>query len=179
MKKFVPFIIALASILIGFFIQFTSLDLSIFNIFEKTMTPPEETDSILLVNVDDNAIEKIGTFPLTRDVYADSIIALKELGAESVVFDLSFLDPSNVNVNTDVLNKELPSTIDENFEYIDSTVAEIMEYYETEELSSADAPDARDAILAATDEAKATFGDAIDYKVYKYTIKEDIISINY
>ncbi len=161
MKKFVPFIIALASIFIGFFIQFTSLDLSIFNIFEKTMTPPEETDSILLVNVDDNAIEKIGTFPLTRDVYADSIIALKELGAESVVFDLSFLDPSNVNVNTDVLNSELPSTIDENFEYIDSTVAEIMEYYEAEELSSADAPDARDVILAATDEAKNAINVAV------------------
>lgn len=29
-------------------------------------------------------------------------------------------------------------------------------------------------MVAATDEAKETFGDAIDYKVYKYTIKEDI-----
>lgn len=29
-------------------------------------------------------------------------------------------------------------------------------------------------MVAASDEAKATFGDAIDYKVYKYTIKEDI-----
>lgn len=29
-------------------------------------------------------------------------------------------------------------------------------------------------MVAATDEAKATFGDAIDYKVYKYTVKEDI-----
>lgn len=29
-------------------------------------------------------------------------------------------------------------------------------------------------MVAAADEAKATFGDAIDYKVYRYTIKEDI-----
>ncbi|MBQ4061828.1 MAG: thioredoxin family protein [Christensenellaceae bacterium] len=29
-------------------------------------------------------------------------------------------------------------------------------------------------MVAASDEAKAVFGDAIDYKVYKYTIKEDI-----
>lgn len=29
-------------------------------------------------------------------------------------------------------------------------------------------------MVAASDEAKATFGDAIDYKVYKYTVKEDI-----
>jgi len=29
-------------------------------------------------------------------------------------------------------------------------------------------------MVAASDEAKAAFGDAIDYKVYKYTIKEDI-----
>lgn len=29
-------------------------------------------------------------------------------------------------------------------------------------------------MVAATDEAKQTFGDAIDYRVYKYTIKEDI-----
>ena len=29
-------------------------------------------------------------------------------------------------------------------------------------------------MVAATDEAKEAFGDAIDYKVYKYTVKEDI-----
>lgn len=29
-------------------------------------------------------------------------------------------------------------------------------------------------MVAAADEAKEKFGDAIDYKVYKYTIKEDI-----
>lgn len=29
-------------------------------------------------------------------------------------------------------------------------------------------------MVAASDEAKAAFGDAIDYRVYKYTIKEDI-----
>ena len=29
-------------------------------------------------------------------------------------------------------------------------------------------------MVAATDEAKRTFGDAIDYNVYKYTVKEDI-----
>lgn len=29
-------------------------------------------------------------------------------------------------------------------------------------------------MAAASDEAKETFGDAIDYKVYKYTVKEDI-----
>ena len=29
-------------------------------------------------------------------------------------------------------------------------------------------------MVAATDEAKAAFGDRIDYRVYRYTIREDI-----
>ena len=57
--------------------------------------PPKEAPEILLVVADNLALESVGPWPWKRDVYADMLLRLKELGADKVVFDIEFLSPSN------------------------------------------------------------------------------------
>ena len=52
-----------------------------------------------MIMVDDDAVEQIGTFPFSRTVYSQMLTNLKELGASSVVFDLSFLDRSQASID--------------------------------------------------------------------------------
>lgn len=54
----------------------------------------DENEKIVLVNIDDSSIEEIGTFPWTRDIYAESILVLRELGAKNIVLDMNFVDES-------------------------------------------------------------------------------------
>ena len=51
-------------------------------------TAPRERDDILLVNIDDAAIEEIGAWPWSRDVIADILIRLREAGGTHAVFDI-------------------------------------------------------------------------------------------
>ena len=55
---------------------------------------PEETEQILLVEVDDDSIEEIGTWPWTRDILGNALLRMKELGADTAVFDIEYLEPS-------------------------------------------------------------------------------------
>ncbi|MBP5403281.1 MAG: adenylate/guanylate cyclase domain-containing protein [Treponema sp.] len=56
---------------------------------------PAEAPEILIVAADNLALESIGPWPWKRDVYADMLFRMKELGAKTAVFDIEFLSPSN------------------------------------------------------------------------------------
>lgn len=64
--------------------------------FKKTTTERQE---ILLVDIDDLALEQMGDWPWTRDKVADSLILMRELGAKTAVFDIEYLSPSQKSVD--------------------------------------------------------------------------------
>ena len=45
-----------------------------------------EDDRILLVDIDDTSIEKVGVWPWSRNIVADGLITMKELGSGYAVF---------------------------------------------------------------------------------------------
>ena len=45
---------------------------------------------ILLVEVDNPALEEMGPWPWTRDIFADALLSMKELGAATAVFDIEY-----------------------------------------------------------------------------------------
>lgn len=70
--------------------------------FKKT---PEERSEILLVDIDDLALDQMGDWPWTRDKLADSLLYMRELGAETAVFDIEYLSPSQKSVDFDLYQK--------------------------------------------------------------------------
>ena len=79
----------------------TSIEAKFSDLFQRFLPPTQLRDDVVMVGVDDFAIETIGSFPFTRDVYADCISVMEEMGAQSVVFDLSFIDSAKASVNDD------------------------------------------------------------------------------
>lgn len=94
--------------------------LTIFGVFEKfeykfydillsAKKSPQECKELLLVDIDDLALDQMGSWPWTRDKIADSLFFMKELGAETAVFDIEYLSPSQKSVNKNVYEKMLSS----------------------------------------------------------------------
>ncbi|MFH1189363.1 MAG: CHASE2 domain-containing protein [Candidatus Omnitrophota bacterium] len=51
------------------------------------------TDKVALIEIGDDAIEKLGRFPFDRSYHALLILALKASGAKAVIFDIFFSEP--------------------------------------------------------------------------------------
>lgn len=73
---------------------FRKIDYRFYDIFLKFRKEPAQSENILHVNIDNESISDLGEWPWTRDVYADMLIQMKELGAERAVFDIEYLSPS-------------------------------------------------------------------------------------
>ena len=63
---------------------------------------PKADSSILLVDIDDISLNELGTWPWKRDILADVLIRMKELGAQNMVFDIEYLSPSSVSVSDNI-----------------------------------------------------------------------------
>lgn len=72
--------------------------------FKKT---PAEREEILLVDVDDVALEMMGTWPWSRDKIADSLLYMREAGAKSALFDIEYLSRSEKSVDYSVYEQIL------------------------------------------------------------------------
>lgn len=87
MKKILPFFIPVLAVAICSLLKFTILDMKTVDLFQKMSTSPKEQDNILLVSVDNNTLDEIGTWPLPRNIYGDFTLLFKELGGKNIVFD--------------------------------------------------------------------------------------------
>ncbi len=111
MKKFSYLIIPFAAVLLSCFFLFTTADNKTADFFQRPLKSTEQSPHVMMINVDDAAVDEIGTWPFSRDIYADSLLVLKELGARGVVFDLSFLDKSPAKVDEEYVESKLPEYI--------------------------------------------------------------------
>ena len=73
---------------------FKKLDYRIYDLLLSMKPATEEKSDIVMVSIDNQSIAELGSFPWSRDILADSIIRMRELGAKTVVFDIEYLSPS-------------------------------------------------------------------------------------
>lgn len=59
----------------------------------------EEVDDLVILKIDDPSISAMGEWPWTRDIIADGLVRLKELGARLAVFDIEYLSPAGKTLN--------------------------------------------------------------------------------
>ena len=85
-----------------------------------------ERQDIRLIDIDDTAIEKVGTLPWSRDIMADGLVLMREMGARTVMFDIEYVDPSPRGVNADLLEKALPETLASEFANASENAAELV-----------------------------------------------------
>ena len=153
-KKYLFIITPLLATAICSLLAFSSLDLKVADWFQRPLKSTNENTNVIMINVDDTAIDQIGSWPFSRDVYADSLITLKELGTESVVFDLSFVDKSQAKIDERYVSETLPSYVDSDFESLDETIIGLMGQYAKGSLKASDAEDSAGEMLNQTSKIK-------------------------
>lgn len=113
-------VVALALIL-SIIPQFSTLELGFYNLLVGIKPEVSERSDVLLLNIDDLAIEEIGAWPWSRDVMADVLIRFREAGGRTAVFDIEYLSPGQSGVNRTYVRAEFP-------ELYESVQNEILEY---------------------------------------------------
>ncbi len=163
MKKYLLLIVPIASVLFCSLFLLTTFDRKVYDLFLRTIPSLAENKSVVLVTIDDLSIEKVGMFPWTRDVVADAIVFMKEMGAESVVFDLSYLDKSPVTVDPKYVKDELPGYIDYGFKRVDDSIAQVLDAFAAHQIKPAEAGLYKQQLFDATAEAKNTLDASVAY----------------
>ena len=59
-----------------------------------TLNPPEASDEVVLVTIDELSLNRLGRWPWPRTLHAELIDKLKQAGAKTIVFDVLFAEPS-------------------------------------------------------------------------------------
>ena len=115
--KVVGLIIILCSVLFwGLLAAFGSLqkfDYKVYDLLLGLRKSPQERSEVLLVDIDDLALGNMGAWPWTRDVIADSLLRMKELGARTAVFDIEYLSESKKSIDERLL-QEIKENPEEN-----------------------------------------------------------------
>ncbi len=163
MKKYLHLIVPAIAVALCSLFLLTSLDRKVFDIFLRAIPSLGENDSVVVIKIDDTSIERVGLFPWTRDIMADAIIFLREMGADSVTFDLSYLDKSPVKVDPKYVQEELPGYLDYGFGQINDTVSQVMDAVAARQIGPKDAPEYRDQILAFNATIRDSLGTSIAY----------------
>jgi len=86
----------------------TPLDNKFFDLFLRILPSLEENEKVYILTLDDDSMEYAGGFPFRREVMADVVVLLKELGVNTIAFDLSYLDDSAARLDP-VYTAELSS----------------------------------------------------------------------
>ena len=93
---------------ITFLVSITSslekLEFRSYDLLLKLKKDPPASDKIVQINIDDGSINQLGDWPWTRDIFADTLIRMKELGAASAVFDIEYISPAPLAVPKNIKN---------------------------------------------------------------------------
>ena len=154
LKKYLYLIIPFLATALCSLLALSSLDLKVADWFQRPLKSTEETKNVIMINVDDTAIDQIGSWPFSRDVYAESLITLRELGTEAVVFDLSFVDKSQAKIDEPYVRETLPEYVDSDFDNLNDKIFDVLGQYADGSLKPEDAEDVATDMYYTTESIK-------------------------
>jgi len=95
-------------LLFGFTPMASKMENGFYDLGLRIKPEVEERHDVLLLNVDDLAIEKVGSWPWPRDILGNVLIRFRELGGKTTVFDIEYLTPSLQAINKEYIEETLP-----------------------------------------------------------------------
>jgi adenylate cyclase len=95
---------------------------------------PPEHGRICIIGIDDPAIDDAGPWPWPRDILADGLITMKELGARYSVFDIEYINPSLRTVDPARLT-QLKETTNKEFSNINAAIEYLFDLLRSQKIS--------------------------------------------
>ncbi len=121
----IPVAVTMILSLLSFFSFFDAGERGLFDLLLHVKPAVTEDNSILLIDIDDPSIAQVGVWPWSRDIMADGLILMKEMGAEYAVFDIEYTEQSPLGVNASVLEKEIPALFEDEFSIIQQNITDL------------------------------------------------------
>ena len=128
-RRFNLFTVLIVSVIFAaglFFGIFGEADYAIYDLLLNIRPALAQDDSILFLEVDDTAIDYVGVWPWSRNIMADGLFLLKELGAKKAVFDIEYTQASPRGVNQEVLSEKIPQALDKDFSTMNQNVRDLL-----------------------------------------------------
>ncbi|MEP0842209.1 MAG: CHASE2 domain-containing protein, partial [Phycisphaerae bacterium] len=75
------------------------LELIVYDWYVEHFSRIPPSDRIVHIDIDDDSLERVGSWPWSRAIQADLVLILRELGAEQIVLDLMFPEPKGREVD--------------------------------------------------------------------------------
>ena len=116
------------------------LDSRVYDLFLRVRPAIPEDHALLLVDIDDAAISNVGEWPWSRDVMANGLILMKEMGAASAVFDIEYVNASPHGLDTQALTTTLPDAFGQEFSQIQMKQQNLLEALADGRIPLRDAP---------------------------------------
>ena len=77
-----------------YFNIFKKLDFRLYDAMITRRKEPVQNEKIMLIKVDDPSIKELGEWPWSRDIIGDALLRMKELGADTAIFDIEYISPT-------------------------------------------------------------------------------------
>ncbi len=135
----IPVTVAVIFSVLSLFSFFEAGEKLIFDILLHIKPSVTEDKSVLLIDIDDPSIAQVGVWPWSRDIMADGLILMKELGAEYAVFDIEYTEQSPLGVNAKVLKEDIPNLFANEFLSIEQNTSDLFTAIEAGFISMEDA----------------------------------------
>jgi adenylate cyclase len=133
----------------------------VYDLFLHVKPAVAENPSILLLDVDDLAISKVGVWPWSRDVMANGLILMREFGAGYAVFDIEYVNKSPRGLDTFVLRQNVPDAFNQEFSQIQTSVQQLFEAIRAGNIQVKDAPRYVTELEGLTNQGKLRLLDTV------------------
>jgi len=134
---------------------------SVYDLFLHLKPEIPENENILLLDVDDLAIAKVGVWPWSRHIMGDGLILMREFDVAYCVFDIEYTEESPLGVNSSLLEEEIPELFDSEFAYINENISALFAAITSGSISLADAEDFIRDLAGLTENSKGILLDQV------------------
>ncbi|WP_168203547.1 CHASE2 domain-containing protein [Oceanispirochaeta crateris] len=120
--------------------SFQTIENSVYDLMLRIKPKVVEDEDLLLVNIDDLTITNINMYPLSRDIFADGLILMRELGAEYAILDIEFIDKSPAGLNNRYLEEQIPNEFNDVFYDLSQYQADFLNALQNNQIALEDIP---------------------------------------
>ncbi len=142
-KYYILGIPLLFSVLFSFFLYLgpgMGVEHSLYDLLLHIKPKVKEDEHLLQVNIDDLTITNINMYPLSRDIFADGLMLMRELGAAWSLLDIEFIDKSPAGLNNQYLQEQIPARFDTVFYDLSQQQGAFFQALQSGQITMAEAP---------------------------------------
>ncbi len=150
----IPLLLSIAFSLLLTMEGIQTIESSLYDMLLRLKPEVKENEDLVLVNIDDLTITNINMYPLSRDIFADGLLLMKELGAAWAILDIEFIDKSPAGLNNQYLEEQIPGHFDSAFLEISQQEADLFQALQNGQISLKEIPDYLNELYDINDQRK-------------------------